>query len=66
MATVEQSRTLAAEADAMTRQAADAAQRPTVMSNLAQSVDAWRGPARFPEIVAVVDGLALQTNILAL
>jgi len=68
MATVEQSRALAAEADAMTRQAADAAHKgQTVMSNLAQSMESISAQSgKISEIVAVVDGLAFQTNILAL
>ena len=68
MATVEQSRALAAEADTMTRQAAEAAHKgQSVMSNLAQSMESISAQsAKISEIVAVVDGLAFQTNILAL
>lgn len=68
MQTVDQARNLASEADAMTRQATDAAHKgQAVVNDLAQSMSAISQQAeQIAEIVSVVDGLAFQTNLLAL
>ena len=68
LSTVEHARTLATEADAMSRSAVDAAhQGQVVMNALAQSVDTISQQSeKIAEIVTVVDGLAFQTNLLAL
>ena len=68
MSTVEQARSLASEADAMTRNATDAAQKgQEVVNDLAHSMASISEQSeQIAEIVAVVDGLAFQTNLLAL
>lgn len=68
MNTVEQARSLAAEADAMTHHATDAAHKgQDVINDLAQSMASISAQSeQIAEIVAVVDGLAFQTNLLAL
>ena len=68
MATVEQARVLASEADTLTRNATEAAQKgQSIINDLAQSMDAIsKQSEEIAEIVAVVDGLAFQTNLLAL
>lgn len=68
MATVEQARSLAAEADTMTRDATDTAQKgQVVVGNLAQSMQSIsQQTEQIADIVSVVDGLAFQTNLLAL
>ena len=68
MATVEQARVLASEADTLTRSATDAAHKgQSIINDLAQSMDAINKQSEeIAEIVAVVDGLAFQTNLLAL
>lgn len=68
LATVEQARNLASEADGMTRNAAQAAQDgQQLVHDLAQSMSAIsQQSVQIGDIVAVVDGLAFQTNLLAL
>lgn len=68
LTTVEQARALANDADQMTRDASEAAQKgQSLVNNLAQSMDAIHQQSeQIAEIVAVVDGLAFQTNLLAL
>ena len=68
MATVEQARALACEADGMTRHAAQAAQKgQELMNDLAQSMGSiHQQSGEIGEIVSVVDTLAFQTNLLAL
>lgn len=66
--TVEQARSLATQADAMTRQSAEAAHRgESVVKNLADSMSNISAQSeQIADIVSVVDGLAFQTNLLAL
>lgn len=68
LATVEQARSLAMDADALTRSAVDAAhQGQSVMDDLAHSMTSISQQSeQIADIVAVVDGLAFQTNLLAL
>ncbi len=68
LATVEQARTLASEADTMTRNATDAAQKGQhVVNELAQSMASISQQSeQISDIVSVVDSLAFQTNLLAL
>ncbi|MDH1380872.1 methyl-accepting chemotaxis protein [Comamonas aquatica] len=68
LAAGEHARALAADTDAMTRNATEAAhQGQAVVAALAQSMATIRQQSQeIAEIVAVVDGLAFQTNLLAL
>ncbi|MBQ0131385.1 MAG: hypothetical protein KBT18_04205, partial [Comamonas sp.] len=68
LSTVEQARALASEADALTHNAAQAAEHGQVlMTDLAQSMQAiHQQSTQIAEIVSVVDSLAFQTNLLAL
>ena len=68
LAAGEHARALAADTDAMTRNATEAAhQGQAVVAALAQSMTTIRQQSQeIAEIVAVVDGLAFQTNLLAL
>lgn len=68
LATVEQARNLASQADGITRNAAQAAQDgQQLVHDLAQSMASISQQSeQIGEIVSVVDGLAFQTNLLAL